>query len=148
MTKAVYYTMTDGDEVIAAYEYALDRGIHMTVKAYLYDKCGTCRKAKQWLNNENVPFQEIPIVEAPPSKEELRKLWKESGLDLRKFFNTSGQYYRELQLKDKLPAMSEEEMLELLASNGKLIKRPLITDGKKVTVGFQEEEMKAAWGKR
>lgn len=120
----------------------------MTVKAYLYDKCGTCRKAKTWLNNEQVPFQEIPIVESPPSKEELRKLWKESGMDLRKFFNTSGQYYRELGLKEKLPSMSEDEMLELLASNGKLIKRPLITDGKTATVGFKEEEMEAAWGKR
>jgi arsenate reductase len=120
----------------------------MALKAYLYDKCGTCRKAKQWLNSRNVAFEEIPIVDAPPSKEELRRFWQASGLDLRKFFNTSGQYYRELGLKEKLPAMSEEEMLDLLASNGKLIKRPLITDGKTVTVGFKEDEMEAAWGGR
>ncbi len=113
----------------------------MTIKAYLYDKCGTCRKAKQWLQQENIPFEEIPIVEAPPSKEELRTIWKNSGLDLKKMFNTSGQFYRELQLKDKLPGMSEEEMLDLLASNGKLIKRPLLVEGSKVTVGFKEDEM-------
>lgn len=118
----------------------------MTVKAYLYDKCGTCRKAKQWLKREGVAFEEIPIVDAPPSKEELRAIWRASGLDLRKFFNVSGVQYRELGLKDKLPTMTEDEMLELLASNGKLIKRPLITDGKKVTVGFQEEELEKAWG--
>ena len=120
----------------------------MTVKAYLYDKCGTCRKAKQWLKEKGIAFEEIPIVEAPPGKEELRVLWKASGLDLRKFFNVSGALYRELGLKDKLPAMSEEEMLDLLASNGKLIKRPLITDeeGKKVTLGFKEDELEKAWG--
>jgi arsenate reductase len=120
----------------------------MAVKAYLYEKCGTCRKAKQWLNNRNIAFEEIPIADAPPSKEELRRIWQASGLDLRKFFNTSGQFYRELGLKEKLPVMSEEEMLDLLASNGKLIKRPLITDGKTVTVGFKEDEMEAAWGGR
>jgi arsenate reductase len=120
----------------------------MSIKAYLYDKCGTCRKAKQWLNSQGVTFEEIPIVDAPPSAEELRSMWQASGVDLRKFFNVSGQHYRELGLKDKLPHMSEEEMLELLASNGKLIKRPLITDGRTVTLGFKEEEMEAAWGGR
>lgn len=116
----------------------------MSIKVYGYDKCGTCRKAKQWLQREGIPFEDIPIIERPPSKEELRTMWQQSGLELKKLFNTSGQYYRELQLKDKLPNMSEEEMLTLLASNGKLIKRPLITDGKKTTVGFQEEKM-AVW---
>ena len=113
----------------------------MTVKAYVYDKCGTCRKAKQWLKAENVSFEEVPIVDTPPTKEELQAIWKKSGVDLKKFFNTSGQHYRELQLKDRLPSMSEEEMLELLASNGKLIKRPLITNGDKVTIGYKEEDM-------
>lgn len=120
----------------------------MTVKAYLYDNCGTCRKAKQWLAGHNVSFEEIPIVDTPPSKEQLKKMWHASGLDLRKFFNTSGQFYRELDLKEKLPNMSEDEMLELLASNGKLIKRPLISDGNKVTVGYKEEELEAAWRDR
>ncbi|GEC90127.1 MULTISPECIES: arsenate reductase family protein [Brevibacillus] len=118
----------------------------MTMKAYLYNKCDTCRKAKKWLTDQNIPFEEIPIVDAPPSKEELRQIWQTSGLDLRKFFNVSGVHYRELGLKDKLPTMSEDEMLELLASNGKLIKRPLITNDRTVTLGFKEEELEKAWG--
>ncbi|MGC5324794.1 arsenate reductase family protein [Brevibacillus sp. SYSU BS000544] len=113
----------------------------MTIKAYLYDKCGTCRKAKQWMQKEDVAFEEVPIVEAPPTKDELRTIWKNSGLDLKKLFNTSGQFYRELQLKEKLPTMTDDEMLELLASNGKLIKRPLIVGGSTVTVGFKEDDM-------
>ncbi|QQE75166.1 arsenate reductase family protein [Brevibacillus composti] len=120
----------------------------MTIKAYLYDKCGTCRKAKQWFQQNGVAIEEIPIVDAPPAADELRRMWKASGLSLQKFFNTSGQFYRELGLKDKLGAMSEDEMLELLASNGKLIKRPLVSDGKSVTVGFKEEEYEQTWGKR
>ncbi|NGQ95251.1 arsenate reductase family protein [Brevibacillus sp. SYP-B805] len=120
----------------------------MTITAYLYDKCSTCRKAKQWLTREGVPFTEVPIVESSPTKEELRAMWQASGLDLRKFFNTSGQLYRELGLKEKLPTMSEDEMLELLASHGKLIKRPLISDKKTVTLGFDEAELAKAWGKK
>ncbi|BAH45845.1 conserved hypothetical protein [Brevibacillus brevis NBRC 100599] len=118
----------------------------MTMKAYLYNKCDTCRKAKKWLTDQNIGFEEIPIVDAPPSKEELRQIWQTSGLDLRKFFNVSGVQYRELGLKDKLPTMSEDEMLELLASNGKLIKRPLIASDRTVTLGFKEEELEKAWG--
>ncbi|MGG4444493.1 Spx/MgsR family RNA polymerase-binding regulatory protein [Brevibacillus fortis] len=118
----------------------------MTTKAYLYNKCDTCRKAKKWLTDQNIGFEEIPIVDAPPSKEELRQIWQTSGLDLRKFFNVSGVQYRELGLKDKLPTMSEDEMLELLASNGKLIKRPLIASDQTVTLGFKEEELEKAWG--
>lgn len=130
----------------------MHKGLHipevtyMAIKAYLYNKCDTCRKAKKWLQEEGVAFEEIPIVDAPPSKEELRSIWKASGLDLRKFFNVSGVQYRELGLKDKLPGMSDEEMLDLLASNGKLIKRPLITDDEKVTLGFKAEELEKAWG--
>lgn len=118
----------------------------MAIKAYLYNKCDTCRKAKKWMSEEGISFEEIPIVEAPPSKEELRRIWQASGLELRKFFNVSGVQYKELGLKDKLPTMSEEEMLDLLASNGKLIKRPLITDEKKVTLGFKPEELEKTWG--
>ena len=83
----------------------------MTMKAYLYNKCDTCRKAKKWLTDHKVSFEEVPIVDAPPSKEELRRIWQTSGLDLRKFFNVSGVQYRELGLKDKLPTMTEEEVL-------------------------------------
>lgn len=115
------------------------------VTAYLYNKCGTCRKAKKWLDEQGVAYQEVAIVDAPPTKEQLRAYWQQSGLDLKKFFNTSGQSYRELGLKDRLKEMSEEEMLELLASDGKLIKRPLLAGENKTTVGFKEEEMEKTW---
>lgn len=106
-----------------------------------YPKCGTCRKAKKYLDSKGVSYVERNIVEQPPSKEELRAFIAKSGLDIRKFFNTSGQKYRELGLKEKLPTMTEEEMLDLLASDGKLIKRPIIQAGDRVTIGFKEEEV-------
>ncbi|WCK56889.1 arsenate reductase family protein [Aneurinibacillus sp. Ricciae_BoGa-3] len=118
------------------------------IKAYLYNKCGTCRKAKKWLDEQGTDYKEIPIVEQPPSAYELRQYWKQSGLDLKKFFNTSGQSYRELGLKDRLKEMSEEKMLNLLASDGKLIKRPLIAGNGRVTVGFKEEDMENNWSSR
>ncbi|MCR8995936.1 arsenate reductase family protein [Brevibacillus laterosporus] len=117
------------------------------IRLFNYGKCSTCRKAKQWLDTNEVTYTEIPIVDTPPSKEELHQIWQNSGLDIRKFFNTSGQFYRELNLKEKLPTMSEDEMLELLASNGKLIKRPLITNGAKTTLGFKEQTLEEMWGK-
>ncbi|GEN33368.1 MULTISPECIES: arsenate reductase family protein [Aneurinibacillus] len=115
------------------------------ITAYLYNKCGTCRKAKKWLDEQGITYKEVPIVDEPPTKEQLREYWQQSGLDLKKFFNTSGQAYRELGLKDRLKDMSEEEMLDLLASDGKLIKRPLLVSGDKTTVGFKEEEMEKTW---
>ncbi|MCI1694512.1 arsenate reductase family protein [Aneurinibacillus aneurinilyticus] len=115
------------------------------ITAYLYNKCGTCRKAKKWLEEQGIAYCEVPIVDSPPEKEQLRTYWQQSGLELKKFFNTSGQSYRELGLKDRLKDMSEEEMLDLLATDGKLIKRPLIAAEGKVTVGFKEEEMEKTW---
>lgn len=115
------------------------------ITAYLYPKCGTCRNAKKWLEEHNIPFHEINIYEQPPSVEELREFWQKSGLPLKKFFNTSGIQYKELQLKDRLPNMTEEEQLKLLASDGRLIKRPLLTDGNKVTVGFNVEQFEQEW---
>ena len=112
---------------------------------YWYPKCSTCQKAKKWLAANEVDFQDIHIVENPPSKSELKRIVSVSGIDLKKFFNTSGQQYRELQLKDKLGEMSQDEKLELLASNGMLIKRPLAWDGKKATLGFKEEDYKNTW---
>jgi arsenate reductase (glutaredoxin) len=112
---------------------------------YWYPKCGTCRKAKKWLEEHQIAFEEIHIVENPPSKENLREMYKNSGLELKKFFNTSGQKYRELGLKDKVGTASEDELLELLASDGMLIKRPLTTDGQKVTVGFNETVFSETW---
>jgi arsenate reductase len=112
---------------------------------YWYPKCGTCQKAKKWLDAHQIQYNDIHIVENPPSKEILEDLYKKSGLELKKFFNTSGQKYRELGIKDRIKTVSETELLELLASDGMLIKRPIVTDGKKVTVGFKEEEFEKNW---
>ncbi|MED1739441.1 arsenate reductase family protein [Bacillus swezeyi] len=117
----------------------------MALDFYWYPKCGTCRKAKKWLEDHGVEVNGIHIAEEPPNKEELKQLFENSGLELKKFFNTSGQKYRELGLKDKLQDMSEDEQLELLASDGMLIKRPITTDGRKVTVGFKEDQFKTYW---
>lgn len=111
-----------------------------------YPKCSTCQKAKKWLDEHNVEYMERHIVESNPSYEEL-KLWHEkSGLALKKFFNTSGLLYKELQLKDKLPEMSEEEQLKLLATKGMLVKRPIVVEGDKVLVGFRESEWENLFG--
>lgn len=117
----------------------------LSLTFYWYPKCGTCRNAKKWLDTHNLPYNEVHIVEAPPSKEELKTLYVNSGLELKKFFNTSGQKYRELGIKDKLKTATEDEMLEILASDGMLIKRPIVTDGKNVTVGFKEEDFANKW---
>jgi arsenate reductase len=117
----------------------------MALTFYWYPKCGTCRNAKKWLDAHGVQYTEIHIVENPPSREELERYYKASGLELKKFFNTSGQKYRELGLKDKMKTASDSELLDLLASDGMLIKRPLLTDGNKVTVGFKEEEYERNW---
>ncbi|WP_338751026.1 arsenate reductase family protein [Bacillus sp. FJAT-52991] len=117
----------------------------MTLTFYWYPKCGTCRKAKKWLEERNIEFQEVHIVEQPPSKEELKDLYEKSGLELKKFFNTSGQKYRELGLKDKVKTATEDELLTLLASDGMLIKRPLTADGQNVTVGFKEADFEKYW---
>lgn len=105
-----------------------------------YPKCSTCQKAKKWLDTNNVVYEYRHIKEQNPSKEEL-KIWHEkSGLPLKKFFNTSGLLYKDLKLKDKLPTMSEAEMYELLATDGMLVKRPLIIGDAFVLVGFKEAE--------
>lgn len=118
----------------------------MKLTVYAYSKCGTCRKAIKWLTAQSHEITQIPIVDQPPTVEELAKLVENSGLELKKFFNTSGEVYRQLALKDRLPSMNHQEMLELLASNGKLIKRPIVTDGQQVTVGFKEEVFQDKWG--
>lgn len=117
----------------------------MSLTFYWYPKCGTCRNAKKWLDAHQLTYKEIHIVENPPSKAELRDYYQKSNLELKKFFNTSGQKYRELGIKDKISTASEDELLDLLASDGMLIKRPLVTDGEKVTVGFKEEEYEKLW---
>ncbi|NRG44932.1 arsenate reductase family protein [Bacillus sp. CRN 9] len=117
----------------------------MALTFYWYPKCGTCRKAKKWLDEQQISYEDIHIVENPPSREKLEEIYKNSGLELKKFFNTSGQKYRELGLKDKVKTASEDELLDLLSTGGMLIKRPLTTDGAKVTVGFKEDEFEKVW---
>jgi arsenate reductase len=90
---------------------------------------------------------EVHLVDNPPNQETIRKLWEASGQELKKLFNTSGQKYRELGLKEKLEKASDEEKLQLLASDGMLIKRPIVTDGKEVSIGFKEEMFAEVWGK-
>ena len=106
----------------------------------VYRKCSTCLKALKWLEDNQVSFTERPIVEENPSYEELQEWYKMSALPLKKFFNTSGLLYKELNLKDKLPAMTEAEQLKLLATNGKMVKRPLVVGEDFVLVGFKEQE--------
>ena len=105
-----------------------------------YPKCSTCQKAKKWLDEQNIEYTQRHIAEDKPSYEELKEWYDKSGLPLKKFFNTSGMLYKEMQLKDKLPAMSEEEQLELLAGNGMLVKRPIVVKDNTVLVGFKEAE--------
>lgn len=112
----------------------------MTIKMYEYSRCGTCRKATKWLSANDVEHTTIPIVDTPPSKAALTKMWKRSGLPIRKFFNTSGGSYREGGFKDRLATMSDKEAIECLAADGMLIKRPLLDTGDKVLVGFRESD--------
>jgi arsenate reductase len=106
----------------------------------VYRKCSTCQKALKWLEENGVAFEERPIVEENPTYEELKAWYAKSGLPLKKFFNTSGLLYKELGLKDKLAQMSEDEQLQLLATNGMLVKRPLVVGKDYVLTGFKEKE--------
>lgn len=105
-----------------------------------YPKCSTCRKAKKWLEEHDFEFESKHIVDDNPTAEELRKWWEKSDLPLKRFFNTSGMKYRELKLKDKLPSMSEDEQLDLLASDGMLVKRPILVADDVILVGFKVKE--------
>lgn len=109
-----------------------------------YAKCTTCQKAKKWLEEKQIAFEERPIKEQNPTAAELRAWQQKSGLPLRKFFNTSGIKYREMELTKKLPDMSEEDMLALLASDGMLVKRPLLIADDQVLVGFREADWQQA----
>ena len=109
---------------------------------FCYPKCSTCQKAKKWLEENSVEFIERDIVKNNPTEAELKKFYKKSKKELKKFFNTSGILYKEMELKDKLPKMTEEEMLKLLATDGKLVKRPMIVTKDFVLNGFKEEEWK------
>lgn len=105
-----------------------------------YPKCSTCKRAKKYLEDRGIAFQDRHIVEENPTEEELTEWIRMSGLPVKKFFNTSGMKYKELGLKDRLPDMSQEEQIRLLASDGMLVKRPLLIDGDRILVGFKEKD--------
>lgn len=114
------------------------------VKVYCYSRCTTCKKALKWLDDNKVEYKLIDIKEDHPDEKTLRQFHKKSGLSLKKFFNTSGQLYRDMELSKKLKDMSEDEMFKLLSSDGMLVKRPLLITGNKVLTGFKEEDWKNA----
>ena len=113
-------------------------------KVYCYAKCTTCKKALAWLDENKIEYQLIDIKADHPDEETLRQLYRKSCLPLKKFFNTSGMLYREMELSKKLPDMSEDEMIRLLASDGMLVKRPLLITDEKVLTGFKEAEWREA----
>ena len=113
------------------------------IRFYHYNKCGTCRKAKKFLDQQNVIYEEIDITRNPPPKSVLKKAIE--VYNLKRLFNTSGIEYREKKIKDKIDFMTEIEAINLLSKNGRLIKRPIIVDDTRVTIGFSEEEFKRTW---
>lgn len=112
---------------------------------YGYKKCSTCRKAEQDLAGRGIAYRFVDITEQPPAKTALKRVLAQAGLPLRKLFNTSGEQYKLLGIKDKLPALSEDEALELLAGNGRLVKRPIVTDGTSATVGYDPDAFGKTW---
>ncbi len=105
-----------------------------------YPRCGTCKKALKWLEDNGLEYEYRHIVENNPTRDELKDWYERSGLPLKKFFNTSGLKYKELNLKDRIPEMTEDEIFDLLATDGMLVKRPILLEGDKVLVGFKAEE--------
>ncbi len=105
-----------------------------------YPKCSTCKKAEKWLEAKGIDFEKRDIKTENPSAEELKEWHQKSGLPLKRFFNTSGNLYKEMKLKDRLPEMSEEEQIQLLSTDGMMVKRPILVDGDAVLVGFKEKE--------
>lgn len=112
---------------------------------YQYSKCSTCRDAVKVLKSNGYEIHSIEIFDNPPDIETLSELIHLSGLEIKKFFNTAGEVYREMGLKDKLEGVSDQEKIALLSSNGRLIKRPIVTDGKQVTVGFKKDQYQDIW---
>ncbi|RCW66981.1 arsenate reductase family protein [Saliterribacillus persicus] len=112
---------------------------------YWYPNCGTCKQAKKWLDQNEVEYQAVHIVDSPPTKEELKDILNKSGLEIKKLFNTSGKKYRELNLKEKLKDASDDEKLTYLTSDGMLIKRPIVVGDNQATVGFKEEVFANTW---
>ena len=105
-----------------------------------YPKCSTCKKAKKWLDDHNIKYEDRHIIDNNPNFDELKEWYHKSNLDIKRFFNTSGMLYKEMNLKDKLPNMNEDEMLKILSTNGMLVKRPLIIYNDVILTGFKEKE--------
>jgi transcriptional regulator, spx/mgsR family len=118
----------------------VDKKMEVEMLFIYYPRCSTCQKAKKWLDENNLKYTERHIVEDNPTYEDLKDWYSRSGLPLKKFFNTSGLLYKDMKLKDKLPGMSEDEQLKLLATNGMLVKRPVLVNGDTVLLGFKEAE--------
>mgnify|MGYP000023458031 FL=1 len=113
------------------------------MKLYSYNKCGTCRKAKKLLDASGVSYDEVDITETPPPKTVLRQAIKVKGI--KKLFNTSGEQYKKLKIKDKIGKITEAQAITLLSGNGRLVKRPVAVEGNRVTVGFDENEFREVW---
>ena len=113
------------------------------IKVYCYSRCTTCKKALKWLDEKGIEHEDIDIKADHPDEDTLRQYYAVSGLPLKRFFNTSGLKYKELNLKEKLPSMTEEEQLRLLASDGMLVKRPLVITERHIFAGFKEAQWEA-----
>ena len=118
------------------------------MKVYIYEKCGTCRKALKWLDERGIEYQTVSIRETPPSKTVLKKMLKAKDGQRKKLFNTSSKDYREPEVKDRLPSLSTDEAIALLASRGNLVKRPFVLSDDVALVGFKEDEWEAALGEK
>lgn len=116
-------------------------------KVYCYSRCTTCKKALKWLDDRKIEYTLVDIKENHPDEKTLRALYKKSGLPLKRFFNTSGQLYRDMEISKKLPEMGEDEIFKLLASDGMIVKRPLLITDSAVLTGFKEDEWKKAFNK-
>lgn len=123
-----------------------ERNENMKALFVHYPKCTTCKKAEKWLQEKGVDYEARDIRNENPTYEELKQWHETSGLDIKKFFNTSGMLYKEMKLKDRLPSMSLEEKLELLATDGMLVKRPVLVIGDQVLTGFREADWEKAIG--
>jgi arsenate reductase len=114
-------------------------------KFYHYPKCSTCRNAQKWLEKQGQELKAVDITLDPPSKEQLHQVLKNSGKKITDLLNKSGEQYRLLNMKEKVKSLSEDQLLDMLAKNGRLIKRPLVFEGNKATIGFKEDEFKKTW---
>lgn len=115
------------------------------IKFYGYNKCDTCRRAKKWLEAKGKKFEDIDVTLHPPSLGELKEFFQISQRPLKDFLNKSGEQYRALNMKEKIKTLPESEILKMLSQNGRLLKRPLVSDGKKITIGFDEKDFAKNW---